>query len=93
MARLDTLLEGLAKDEPADEAARERVAGAGSLPGAVNEAGATKLPDERTDAEQYMTAAGATAALAAGANALREQVMGATEQAKRTTQQTVAQAG
>ncbi|KAH9926658.1 uncharacterized protein BXZ73DRAFT_49265 [Epithele typhae] len=65
----------------------DHIAGVGALPGPRNEAGVAKLPDERDETELYMTAGAAAAALAGGAYALKEAVMGGTEQAKQTVQE------
>ena len=69
----------------------ERVGGVGSLPGFVNESAVPKLPHERTDDERYITAAGAAAAVAGGAYALKDKVIGSApsqDQAKQTVQET-----
>ncbi|RPD72688.1 hypothetical protein L226DRAFT_511379 [Lentinus tigrinus ALCF2SS1-7] len=56
----------------------EHVGGVGSLPGFVNESSVPKLPQERTDDERYMTAAGAAAVVAGGAYALKDKIVGST---------------
>ncbi|KAI0776516.1 hypothetical protein BD413DRAFT_520259 [Trametes elegans] len=63
-------------DEIAGASAGERTGGVGSLPGFVNESAVPKLPDERSDDERYITAGGAAAALAAGAYAVKDKVLG-----------------
>ena len=50
----------------------ERVVGVGSLPGHVDESGVTKLPDTRSNSEQYLTAAGAGAATTGSVYALKD---------------------
>ncbi|OSC98339.1 hypothetical protein PYCCODRAFT_1454456 [Trametes coccinea BRFM310] len=54
----------------------EHTAGVGSLPGPVTETAVPKLPDERVDSERYPTAAGAAAAIAAGAYAIKDTAAG-----------------
>ncbi|KAI0820556.1 hypothetical protein BC628DRAFT_1330201 [Trametes gibbosa] len=58
-------------------ASGERTAGVGSLPGPLNEASVTKLPDERVDDERYLTTAAAAASLASGAYALKDRMAAA----------------
>lgn len=58
----------------------EHIGGVGSLPGPMNEQGVAKLPDENTDQERYLTTGAAVgaagAAIAAGAYAAKEAVVG-----------------
>ena len=58
----------------------EHIGGVGSLPGPMNEQGVAKLPDENTDQERYFTTGAAVgaagAAIAAGAYAAKEAVVG-----------------
>ena len=58
---------------------REHVAGAGTLPGAVNEVGVAELPDERADAEKYVGDGGGNPAPPGGPAALKSQIMSAGE--------------
>ncbi|KAI1783467.1 hypothetical protein LXA43DRAFT_1067619 [Ganoderma leucocontextum] len=62
----------------------EHIGGVGSLPGPMNEAGVAKLPDENTDQERYLATGAAVgaagAAVAAGAYAAKETVVGGTGQ-------------
>ncbi|KAI0653243.1 hypothetical protein C8Q70DRAFT_1059482 [Cubamyces menziesii] len=73
--------------------AGERTGGVGSLPGPILESGVTKLPDERNDSERYPTIAGAAAAIAAGAYAVKDKIVGSVpqnaEDAKRSAKETV----
>ncbi len=66
--------------EYAGAGAHEHTGGVGSLPGPMNEAGVAKLPDENTDQERYLTTSAAVgaagAAIAAGAYAAKEAVVG-----------------
>ncbi|KAI0328799.1 hypothetical protein GY45DRAFT_1325785 [Cubamyces sp. BRFM 1775] len=74
----------------------ERTGGVGSLPGPITESAVPKLPDERHESERYPTVAGAAAALAAGAYAVKDKIVGtvppnaesAKEAAKETVQST-----
>ncbi|KAI0351142.1 hypothetical protein OH77DRAFT_1430175 [Trametes cingulata] len=76
----------------------EHTGGVGSLPGPVTESAVPKLPEERADDEKYPTAAGAAAAIAGAAYALKDRVAGtvpstqdaqaATETAKQKVQGT-----
>ena len=63
------------------------------MPGPILESGVTKLPDERNDSERYPTIAGAAAAIAAGAYAVKDKIVGSVpqnaEDAKRSAKETV----